>query len=484
MKFISLLCIILSVFIHARNISFSDAWQELVKNSDALKADKEKLKIANFKQDIARDLYWPDISINGSYSHLNKPMKLELDSQNSFKNIIGQIAKGAYGTSYQEALAKGLTPIQAQQAGLASSNNIIQSFALINKELDDYAKQDIFKSSIRATWAIYTGGRIEAAQIVANGGIKEAMAILNLSKMAKFEDLVKTYFGVVLTKEVLKTRIEVESALKKHYEYAQKLEAQGQIAKVEKLSANASYDKARVDRQKAKKNLEIATLALTKMLHLKHKAFPTTNLFTNNSLTDLDDFMKKTFISHPALSLLDGKKEQARGMIKASKGYYKPEVFLFGDYNLYESETLLGKMQPDWLVGVGFKYSLISSHGRKGKLQIAKSTNLQVNHIYSQTKRDLSVLVEKTYLQALQALEEYNSLKSSIDLAKETVKLREKLFSQGMATSLDVIDAELFLQNVKTQRLIAVYNYVLSLSQLLSISNQIERFSLLTRKNG
>ncbi|WP_035012513.1 TolC family protein, partial [Enterovibrio norvegicus] len=110
------------------------------------------------------------------------------------------------------------------------------------------------------------------------------------------------------------------------------------------------------------------------------------------------------------------------------------------------------------------------------KLKAAHSTALQVNYLRAQAEQDLSLLVEKTWREANQALEEYQGLSSSISLADENLRLREKAFVQGLSTSLDVVDAELYLANIKTQQLAASYQYVLSLSRLLAVSGEMNRF--------
>ena len=98
--------------------------------------------------------------------------------------------------------------------------------------------------------------------------------------------------------------------------------------------------------------------------------------------------------------------------------------------------------------------------------------------------RDLRLLVEKTYREASQALEEYQGLGSSLALAQENARLRDIAFSQGLSTSLDVIDGRLFLAGIQTQRWLAAYKYVLSLSRLLAVSGQQEDFPLFQNSNS
>lgn len=297
-----------------------------------------------------------------------------------------------------------------------------------------------------------------------------------METQARYEDLSKYYFSVLLAKEVLVTHQAAELGLTKHRDNALKLEQQGQIAHVERLQAEASLDKAIVERKKAQKNLDIAQSALTQILGQNEKVEPNGSLFINSSLPPLSIFVDQTLNTYPGLALLEAKEKQANSLMKAEKGKYYPEVYLYGDYNLYEDDSLASQLKPDWLVGVGVNIPLIESSGRSDQVKAAHSAISQVKYLKAQAKQDLSVLVEKTYLEAEQALEEATGLNSSLSLANENLRLRQKAFSQGLATSLDVVDAELYLASIKTQRSLASFNYLLSLNKLLALTSEMNTF--------
>ncbi|WP_419243591.1 TolC family protein [Photobacterium leiognathi subsp. mandapamensis] len=438
--------------IYASPIAFSDAWHTVVTKNDGLAAKRANVEQAEHMQDAASDLYLPTVTVGANYTRLDRDVKL------SPSDLFGSM------------------PASDSEIGKVI-NNIVKDSALNSAFTSTIANRDVLTSSVRAIWPIFTGGRISAAQDIAQGKTQEAKYMLAMMQQAKFEDLSRFYFGVVLAEKVVETRKEVEAGLKRHYEHALKLQQQGQIAKVERLQAESAYDKAKVDTQKSVRDLEIAQVALTKLLQQSSTTVPTTKLFINSSLPPMSSFINKTLASYPGLHILDAKRKQADGLIDVEKGKYYPEVYLYGDYNLYESDSLAAKMAPDWAVGIGVSVPLIDSSGRSGKVKAAHSMVTQVNHLRAQAEQDLSVLVEKTYREANQALEEYNGLKSSLALAKENIRLREKAFSQGLSTSLDVVDAELYLSAVKTQRLAAAYQYVMCLTRLLAISGEMNTFN-------
>ncbi|MGF1727146.1 TolC family protein [Photobacterium nomapromontoriensis] len=440
-------------------VSFTDAWQVVVTGNDGLAAERANVDRSRYMQEAARDLYLPKITATAKYTRLDKPVEIkpsDLIESMPAGDTIGRLA---------------------QSLGISTSN----IDKLFTSQLTD---RDVFTSSIRAVWPIFTGGRINAAQDIAKGKTAEAQYLMTMKQQATFEDLSKFYFGVAMTQQVLNTRIEVEQGLKKHFEHAKKLEQQGQIAKVERLQAQASYDKARVERQKAQRDMEIAQVALTQLLKLDTPAVPSTQLFINTSLPPMSAFVEKTLVDYPGLHILDAKRQQANGLIDVEKGKYYPEVFLYGNYSLHEDDTLAAKTAPDWAVGVGVNIPLLDNSGRSGKVKAAHSAVKQVDYLRAQAEQDLTVLVEKTYREAMQSLEEYNGLASSLSLAKENVFLREKAFRQGLSTSLDVVDAELFLASVKTQRAAAAYQYVISLTRLLAVSGEINSFNQYQQYQG
>lgn len=444
-----ILTAVLSISVQAKSVDFDSAWKNVLNNHNGIAAERMNVQRQESLASATSDLNLPSISLTANYTYLDDDVTV----------------------SSQQLLDS--TDINPAFAGAASG--------LINKLggpiTSTLTERDIFTSSIRAIWPIFTGGRISAAESAAEGKTTEARSKLLMKQQASYEDLAKYYFSVVLANEVVNTYTEVEQGLAKHRSNAVKLQQQGQIAKVERLQADASYDKAKVDLRKAEQDRDIANAALSQMLQTRDAVTPETMLFINATLPELRSFVDSTLDTYPGLALLDAKEVQAQSLVKAEKGRYYPEVYLYGNYNLYEGDSLSAEIAPDWMVGIGMNVPLLDNKGRSEKVVAAHRAIQQVQYLKQQAKQDLSLLVEKTYRQALQAIDEYNGLASSVTLATENVFLREKAFKQGLSTSLDVVDAELYLASIKTQRSLASFNYVISLVKLLALSNQTDTFN-------
>ncbi len=447
----------------ALEVTFVEAWHMLLQNNEGLAAQRAGLERAGLLVDANKGRRLPTVDLTGSYTRLNDPVTL----------APSDLLASMPGGSELDGVFNELGNLMGIPAGAVDH-------ALTSTLMED----DVWNASLRALWPLFTGGRISAAVNIAEAQQQEAEFRLRMQEQVKFEELAKYYFGVVLAGRVLETRIEVQDGLAEHLDHAVKLEEQGQVARVERLQAAASYDRAQVERRKAERDLEIATLALTRIVRAESQVSPISGLFTNSQLPAEESFVDSTLSQYPGLGVLDAKRRQADGLIKVNQGDYYPGVFVFGNFTLYKGDDLVDLMAPDWLVGVGVNVPLVSPTGRRNRVGAARSAVVQVDHLRSQAEHDLQLLVEKTYREALQSLEEFEGLATSLELAQENVRLREIAFSQGLSTSLDVIDGQLFLAGVKTQRWVASYRYVLSLARLLAISGGKNDFATFQNSNS
>ena len=193
-------------------------------------------------------------------------------------------------------------------------------------------------------------------------------------------------------------------------------------------------------------------------------------------LESVEYFINKTLEVYPALSLMDNKIKSAKELSHIEFSTFLPEVGLFGSYMMNDNSSVLDKAMPNWFAGVGAKWSLITPGGRIQKYQASKIASIEAELAKSQATKDLKTLCEKTYNEVLSFKSQYFSLQSSIELANENLKLRQKAFLQGMSTSADVSDAQNALALAIIERQSVAYNYAIALARLLSLSDEVDRF--------
>lgn len=438
-----LLHILVTTFVtsaQASPISFDTAWEQLLGNSDKLRVSAEKVEQARGDLESANSLNYPSLDITANYSYMEKPIELDL---------------------------RDLNPL----AGGAQLSAPLQDSLFVTP----FTEQDIFSSSLNAMWPIYVGGKINAAKGIRTAQVKEQQQKLILEQREMFVTLTERYYGVILTRKLLDTQFKLKTNLQQHLHHAALMEQQGQIAKVERLSAKVSYDKALLDYNNTKRTAFISQVALNFLLN-SNNSTPTSKMFVMPQPPSLEAMQQEVKDNHPALILLKAKQQQAEGLINVERSGYKPTVFLYGNHTLYDDDSLLADIKPDWVVGVAVKVPLISRDGHSGKVRAAESALAQARYMTRQTEQDLQLLLQQSYSQMLGANDEVDSLSSTLALATENRRLRDIAFKQGLSTSLERVDAEIKLSGARVQQLIAEYNYLVALAKLSSITGDIENF--------
>lgn len=438
-------------FLVAENLSFSNAWQLVLANNHSIKASSIAVQKSEKLNEANTMLYLPKIDLNVSYAYLGDPVSLDagMALKDATQNLSNPIVQDAVNK-----LASHLTPLEL-------------------------SNQNVVMASVKILYPLYAGGAIKSANELGKLALKDAKEALRLKTLSTFEKLAGIYYGVVLNQAVLKTLQEVENGHKLHLENAKKLQQAGQIAKIEVLSAQVAYNRAKNDTLKAKDSLEVAQLALQTILSDEKATYqPSAKLGidSKSKIPSLPRLLNQTLDSYPLLNQVKIKEEQAQEALKLVRSKFIPHFALFGSYTYHRQNSILGSSMPSWYVGIGMTMPLLDNTGSYQKFQASKIAQLEVSQIKAQAIKDISLLVEKTYKEALQAKEFYFVLNSSIQLAEENLKLQEQAFKQGMGTSAKVVDARNLLSKAKIEQQSIAYKYILSIAKLMALSDQIQNF--------
>ena len=428
-------------------MSYAKARKLLISESDAIQATE--FDVAN-KQNIQASLSqldFPTLSISAGYQSYSLQREFDIEP---LQQAAGQLIAGS-------------------DQFIPSSINV--DFNATNPE-----------ASITSVWKLYTGGRIKAARTAAAASVREARAEQDGIFEQQEKLLATVYFGHLLAKHILMIRVDVRDDVQRHLHQATRFESTGILAKVERLHAQVAFDEARRDLEQARADFGIADLTLQRLLRSHESVKPLTNLFViTKPLEPLSQFLNDGMTNHSQLSVLRAKHKQAEQAKVIEEARWKPTVVAYGNYNLARHNAdfndPLPLLDPDWVVGINVSYKIFDSTNRRRSVNAA---NFQINKVDALTREfemRLGTYIETSYRSVERARMQYLLLASNIELAEETLKLRERLFSEGLGTSLDVIDARLSAAKAQTEQSVAAYDFVLSLVDLLEGSGQLQEFS-------
>jgi len=332
------------------------------------------------------------------------------------------------------------------------------------------------RSSINSTWQIYEGGRITATQRALDAGANAARAELTVTNEEIDVDLARVYFGLELAANIERTRASILQQADRQLNRAIRFEQQGLIPTVERLNAQVSRDEADRELVRAQADRRIAEARLQRLLRRDTAVEPATPLFVITSpLKPLTQWLATAENNNPTLAAFDARREQAKQGIVIAESRWKPTIFAFGSYSFIKHYQTL--IEPNWIAGIGINFTLFSREDRANTVSAARETLKQVDSLEKETRNNIDTGVETAYQKVAQAREQFQLLESTLALARENLRLRERGFDEGQATSLDVNDARNALARAETARALAAYEFVVSLAQLLEASGRANTLS-------
>jgi len=333
---------------------------------------------------------------------------------------------------------------------------------------------------IGALWPLYTGGRLDAVKGVAGGQVLEADADRVEAEDKLALQVAQRYFTLQLAQQVARVRARAAAGVAEHQQAAKKLEAGGLIAHAERLRADVALDSANSAAAQAASDVELAQVALNRLLGAATTVRPATPLFVHSTpVGPLQSFIDAGMTHNPAWAKIAGKRMQAEQSRKLHGSEHSPTVFALGNYNYNKSKE--GLVGNNWFVGVAVNIPLVDRIDKSKLIAAARLDEERVEVAAQQAGRDIPTLIEKNWRALEQARIEFLATGSSLELARENLRLQQIAFREGQAAALDEVDAQLNLAKIETQRANAAYGYVMALAQLLDASGQPRRLPELAK---
>ncbi|PCG14252.1 MAG: TolC family protein [Sphingomonas sp.] len=414
-------------------LDYGAAQERLLHRSDAIEASAANIRSKEAQEGATRTLGRPDIDIEAQLLEYQKTLYLPLGS-------LAPVAE-AFGIP---------DPLKFRQERTST------------------------RPIVTATLPIYAGGQISGTQAGARAQVAQAKADRDIAIDDALVQLVRAYYGQQLAERALGIRRDVLDGLERHVADAVKLEQARFISRAQRLQAEVARDDAARDYAQAISDLATANAALAGILRAPAGVRPISPLGVDSQpLAPLATFKAAALDTHPQLARLRALEDQAEAGVKIQQSKLRPTIYGFGQYNFDRRNSLL--TDPDWSIGVGLKYKLISGAGRQQQVEAARATVEQADAGLREARTQLDIGVTKAWNDVEAARKRFLLLDSALVSADENVRLQTLSYREQQATSLDVVDAQLGRGRARIQRAQAANDYVQALARLLSMSGQVDR---------
>jgi outer membrane protein TolC len=463
-------------------MSFDQAFElakqnsHLIKQTEYLKEEKTQLAKST------RGLYLPQVGVTASYMFLSDDLTLDLtpvrDAITPLYSALGNYGVFS-GVPNPDPNTNAVMPVlpdnmstKAVRGQLQEGLTQIQS-AEWNKMIQ---KKQFGTVAATVNWPLYAGGRIRSANKAASLELTEADETMRQKEGELLSELVERYFGLCLAQQAVYVRQDVLNGMHRHMTDAEKMQRDGLIANAEVLQARLYNAQADRELKKANRTVEILNDALNNTLALEKDTAiePITALFYLDSIESVEYFIDIASRKNPSLLMVESKKELAGVNHKVQMAEFLPAIAVQGMYDVANKD--LSPYAPDWMVGVGLRWTLFDGTARYRKIKAASAKTNQVEEIQAKAQTDVSTVIIKLYNELNGYREQLIALDTAKVFAEEYLRVREKAFHEEMNNATEVVDARMALAQVSIERLQAMYGYDLTLAKLLQYAGIPEEF--------
>ena len=502
-----------SAAVFAAPISLSDAIAMAKANNSQIKAEKAKVEMAESGQSEARSRFMPQLSLTASVTKINDPIYIDLgEIQQAMSGLAGGLttvgpaavyskayidaynkAQAGYEQAYNGAIANGMTDAQAkafaqdrvggtaqeiaQQNADKYANETQQKLDAAKAQIDDAdfrmkVQDDVFfNARLTAIWPIFTGLKIYSAYDAAKENVNAKKAAFDMAQNTILMDVATKYFTLRLAEELTVLRESTKKNLEEHLARSKKLEEGGQISKAERLRAEVALAEAENALEDSYRDQTLARLALASLLHTDTNLTAVTPVMAPEQTLAMEEFKQLAMDRHPGLRQLRTERKRSQDAVSAARADYFPTVALFAYKELYTRDLTL--LEPDWAVGAKMQWDLFKGGETRSKVSNAKALDRSLSSMEEQTMDNIGLLVEKRWREMEHAKSRLESLKKTRELAEEAHRSQTLAYEAGLATGLDVVDAELALSRLQVADLKAHYDAVVAWLGLLEASGEV-----------
>ena len=444
-------------------LTLQEATELMNRNNPTLQMADKAVGIARGERQKLNAFWYPMLNASGMVVHLSNKVEVKQPLN-------------TYTEPAKEWIQSVIPGEQLISSILNQVGNYTLSVPLLQRNL----------TTIDATisWPVFTGGkRMYATRIgnrmvdMAQVGQAEAHALLQT-------ELIETYYALQLANKILEVKEQTYQSLQQHYDHALKLEANGLITKAERLFAEVNRQEAQREWEAAKQERDVAHRALCSLLDIQKEVdiLPVSPLFVTENLPDSLYFKSLIPSSNYAMNRIRLEESIVENRLRISKSAYFPSIALLGKQTLY-AHNVPRNLMPRTLIGIGFTWNLFDGLNREADVRVSRLAQETIALEKEKVKNTLDVMVQKLYSQMKEAEEEVSTLQTTIAMSEELLRIRRKSFEEGMATSTEVVDAEVMLSTVRIAMLLAQYQFDVSLASLCSVCGVPELFWKLMKES-
>ncbi len=318
-------------------------------------------------------------------------------------------------------------------------------------KFDNKYRDSQVTGGVSGTLPLYSGGSLEKKLKLAQINLESAKESERSAKQQLTFSVKQAYYNVWLTDQSLKVAQSSYDNMDKHFQRIETLYKVGTASKFDLLRAEVQRDKIKPDVISAQNKVVLAKLQLATAIGFpKEKQFAIDFDATKMEMPESVKYSLQVLLEtayrdrvdfHQIHQLAESKKLQTE---LTQIGVNRPSVDLTAAYGATAKDISLGSYSGAYTLTLEVKGNIFNK-ANKSKVEQAKGNEELVAIQEADLKDKVRLEVEQSIQSLSESIEITRANQASIDLGKESLRLTQARFEAGMATTMDIMDAQLAL---------------------------------------
>ncbi|MCW8824144.1 MAG: TolC family protein [Ignavibacteriaceae bacterium] len=419
------------LFPQQKKLTLEECLQTGLQNSRELKISESVLRSSDKKVTEFTSQMLPKLSLSAGYTYMNLNNPSELG--------IGP------------APIKIINPFYTYGMQLSIQQPIFTGFQL--------------SSSRSAAKNTYEAISFEHQKNINNKALEIYSAYWNLFKAKKQYKLMKEYLAS-LNDNLKQTKDFLDNGLATMNDY---------------LKIKVQVSNTEVSLIDAKNNFEIAKASLNKALGIpldEPTEIETSFTAVQDEMLNYQDLLSSAMNNREELKSLDYKVKAGEDKVTAANSGWWPKIYASGNFFLYNANAKTFSIENErlqlWFAGLSLSWDLWNWGYTSAKSSQAEEEVLQSKESLELLKDQIELEVYNAFLKLHSEKQKTDVGKLSMESAEENLRLTKEKYDYNLATSNDLIDAEVELLDAKTKLAFANAEYELAKVKLeLAVGNKI-----------
>ncbi|WP_281233744.1 TolC family protein [Flavobacterium gelatinilyticum] len=404
-----------------------------LKNNEVIRQHNFDINKSMYALKEARALFYPTVSLNGSYTKAEGGRTIDIP--------IGDMLNPVYNTLNQITNSNAFPMLENQSV-------------LINPD-------NFYDAKIHTTMPLLN------FEIIYNKRIKAQQTTLQKIELEIYQrELVKeikiAYYKYLQSVEGIKIYEDALALVKENQRVNQALFKNEKINRTAVLRSDNEVIRIQANLETARQTSNNARSYFNFLLNQKLDAA----IETDQSEALPIEVLSENTQNREELQKLTQAKEINENVSRLTKSYWLPKVNGFADFGIQDFDFQSDKNSRYYFAGVGLEWNIFSGNKNKWKLKQVEEDSKKIISQTDNVKQQLLLQLQVSQNNLKSALEQFNADKNQKQSAKKYNDDITKLYKEGQAIYIELLDAQNQWVNAQLNTNISLYNSWIAFAEL------------------